>query len=186
MTDVGHELIAMPTVGMLTADHTLLLPRQHVTSCAALTARVRRNVLSTCHRLSTLVNSDLLLFEHGMLAATAGGCGISHAHLHAMTAPPGIPELPDESKRWISLPVDDPFEAAWRVGDPNGGYLLWGTVRADGTQLLFARPAPAHLPSQYLRQRLAVILTSDQWDWRLIDDGGALAAHASRLKALCR
>jgi diadenosine tetraphosphate (Ap4A) HIT family hydrolase len=177
----GH--VVMPSLGPLVYGHLLLLPREHVTGLAfedetktqALLAEVDALALFCAERLGTPV-----LFEHGARSGVAaGGCGVSHAHLHAVPAkegdvPCGPPLLP--GVEWEEVGPRSWPAAARDVSLRNGSYLYFRD-QSRGNYVGGVRS----LPSQTLRKYVAECIGQPAWDWRADAQMGVVLKSAGRL-----
>jgi diadenosine tetraphosphate (Ap4A) HIT family hydrolase len=154
--------VLVPSLGPLARGHSMLIPTQHCPSFAALDDDQRgkaQQLVALYSRALTPPGRATVVFEHGMLRGSAGGCGICHAHIHI-------------------VPVDDVDLSPPEIGD-----AVWEPLRRDGWIASLPRDseyvmvgtssgpvyaARVHdLPSQFMRRWLADRLGHDQWDWRL-------------------
>src|SRR5262249_2185605 len=102
----------MPSLGPLAPGHSLLCPKTHTRSFAALDRR-HHEACATMKaalraRLTERYGGEVHVFEHGM--ARAGGrvvCTVDHAHMHFVPLPRGLDA--GLSDQWI--PFDGSFEA---------------------------------------------------------------------------
>src|SRR5260370_5986666 len=77
----------LPTLGQLIEGHLLVIPGRHLTSMGDLMPDESKQLEAICDSVRwTLqeVYGQALFFEHGIRGAGSGGCGIEHAHLHAV------------------------------------------------------------------------------------------------------
>jgi hypothetical protein len=100
-----------------------------------------------------------LFFEHGARTSDSGGCGISHAHLHAV--PFSLDKDPIEKLMGtFHFEVVSNLPELKRI-EPHKSYLYYESVRGSKYVL-----HPPHIPSQYIRRLLAEALGIERWDWR--------------------
>jgi diadenosine tetraphosphate (Ap4A) HIT family hydrolase len=171
-----------PTIGELAPEHLLLVPWAHVPSFTHLgpsEIHSAEDILRRHIDLLAAPDSKVVIFEHGMAShSAAGGCGISHAHLHLVNVPRSLtieplPEPDDET--WSPL---EPRQPLVDLGD-RSGYLLVGCE-----EQWWARSVE-DLPSQYLRRWLAGRLGLQDWDWREAEPG-SLGQRADAVRMLHR
>src|SRR5579872_1366668 len=77
----------VPSLGQLTEGHLLILPAGHI--CAI--ADLPNGHISEFEHLRSKIKAALqetyghcIFFEHGIRGEGSGGCGIDHAHIHAV------------------------------------------------------------------------------------------------------
>lgn len=172
----SESFAVMPSLGALTAGHSLLCPRAHVTSFArlgrALHAEYERTAAMLRARLADLYAGPVHVFEHG--TAAAGGrvlCSVDHAHMHFVP-------LPDPADLAVTL------DHGWMVFDGSlatlerltGGreYILYEGPERVGRLLM----APSGgFESQHMRKLIAARLgVPAQWNWRHAPDPSAADA----------
>jgi diadenosine tetraphosphate (Ap4A) HIT family hydrolase len=102
---VNENWCLLPSLGPVSPQHLLLVPRRHVTCSVHLTGAA-----DLVHGLRSVVRSGLasaregvLLFEHAN--SPTGGCGITHAHVHAVITQ-GVAVEPDFFPDLQASPVD--------------------------------------------------------------------------------
>jgi len=154
--------VAFPSLGALADGHVLISPKRHWHSLAALPDDVLSDFLALRAGIAQHLEhlyGPCVQFEHGVVEGRGGGCGIDHAHLHLVPAPHGI------HFRDI-LPSHLNLETLCSLGDMRermSGNVPYIFVQ-DETGSFWARID--HLPSQYLRRRLACAIGHGKWDWR--------------------
>jgi diadenosine tetraphosphate (Ap4A) HIT family hydrolase len=164
----NEDFFVTPTVGELGPDHLLVIPRAHIPSFGHLSrdhALEAERIIDTHSALLSDERTKVIVFEHGMVShSAAGGCGISHAHVHLVSVPRAfeIGPLPEPNGFHPWTPVS-PGEFLSRANQ-GSGYLLIG---CEGT---FWTRQVENLPSQYLRRWIAGRLGKAQWDWREATD----------------
>jgi diadenosine tetraphosphate (Ap4A) HIT family hydrolase len=174
------HLKVLPSLGHFVKGYLLLVPKSHYCSFAD---APREAILEVEQVKATLIQhlspvyGPYVFFEHGTRTSGSGGCGIYHAHLHA---------LPLDAKEVISsLKVEFPHRAVRSLLDlkdatPNVSYLYCGD--SSGQSWLFF---PTFLPSQYMRRMIAESAGISQWDWRRSGrEGGLLATRTEVLRVL--
>ncbi|MCX4216286.1 HIT domain-containing protein [Pseudomonas sp. MCal1] len=161
-----ESFVAFPCIGQLVEGHFLVVPRNH--DCTL--AQTRSRIGSTGNELTALLNaahealgrklSASLLFEHGALSPSDGGCGIYHAHLHVLPNAGHIncrdfigSNNTFESKSLELLYEGIPHKQSYAlIGSDEHGFTSWNLT--------------APLPSQTLRKKVAAALDIGEWDWR--------------------
>ena len=122
------------------------------------------------------VFGDYLFFEHGARTADCGGCGITHAHLHALPLRvDGV--LPSLKKQFSHVAVKSITELTRVATDRS--YLYYEESPRQGWVFF-----PAKLPSQYIRRLLADGAGISQWDWRQSGHEKSLLATRDEVASL--
>jgi hypothetical protein len=118
-----------------------------------------------------------VLFEHGIRSEGAGGCGIDHAHMHAVpvTAPGVLNILTREfdGRRIASL-----ADIAGTL-EKNSSYLFF----EDASRERYVFPVE-NLPSQYMRKLVADSIGKREWNWRESGHELELISAVQRLSPL--
>lgn len=159
-----EEFVIFPSLSPLAVGHVMLVPKEHVTS----SVQLRRPAFARLEALRLAIQDQrgtLLFWEHGIAIGAAGGCGVSHAHVHALP-------LPTESARRLEArlaqefpdAVSIPFAALSQEVGSESSYLHWST-RAHGYVDKDTRVA-----SQFMRRAVADALGSPSWDWRDLEN----------------
>lgn len=156
----GFKIV--PSLGHIVQGYLLLIPRDHYCALADLPTESLRELEQLKTMLVGSLRSkygDYILFEHGARTENSGGCGISHAHLHAVP-------LPVEKDLLQTLRASFPHQQIPRISalrgiPPDCSYLYYEDVRGD-CHVFY----PAFLPSQYMRRLIAERLGVEHWDWR--------------------
>lgn len=162
------RFVALPTLGQLFTGSLLLLPVDHIETCALLSGDARRELEDLTVEVTSRAREfgEPVLFEHGATEPTGGGCGIYHAHLHIVP----LPELtsaktlfPEHQTRTTGL------RAAWEALQGTGEYLLMSS--AGETLYSDLSDLSGHYPSQFFRRRIAEhFRLQAPWDWRAYTD----------------
>lgn len=154
----------IPTIGQIVEGHTLILPFKHYTSIGGLPA-VRILELETLiemvkDAIASSYGVQPLFFEHGTVGngKESGGCGIYHMHLHAVPIPSAV-----NFQALISFPIKkiDSFFKLQEIISKGSSYLLY--VDQASNKFVIENE---HLPSQYMRKKLAEAIGSEDWDWK--------------------
>lgn len=152
----------LPTLGQIVEGHLLIVPRVH---CCAL-ADISSEQITELDLLLQKVRSTLqrsyghcVFFEHGVRGVGSGGCGIDHAHMHAVpVACDGVLSVLEREFKGISI---DSLEATRQTVPNNSSYLFFESD--SGSRVVFP---VTNLPSQYMRRLIAGCLGKPNWDWR--------------------
>lgn len=155
---------AIPSLGPLTDGHTLLCPKAHVRSLAALPGRLDAEYQDLADRLhevlTGLYGAAALRFEHGM--ASDGHrvpCTVDHAHLHfvplhGIPAAALVPDLP-----WRR------YDGSLRGLRPLAGPHEYLSLTMPGGVHLVATGAAGTFESQFMRKVVAAHAAA-AWNWR--------------------
>ena len=169
----------VPTLGQISEGHVLIVPTKHYCSLADhpsasdeldfLFRRVRkaiRKLYGVC-----------IFFEHGIRGSGSGGCGIDHAHMHAVpVAGDGVlAVLARDFGGWQIQRLADINEKV----DPSSSYLFYEASSAKR----YVFPVQ-DLPSQYMRKLVAESIGKRDWDWRKAGYEPALISTIQRLTPL--
>ena len=159
----------IPSLGPLVLGHSLLCPKYHVRSFAAVPGDLHAEFreISACLRraLSEKYGNSIYLFEHGM--AAAGGrilCTVDHAHLHFLPLPRSFDGEVAADQRWTEFD-GSPASLQQIAGDRE--YIFYETP--DGVCRLLT--GELTLESQYMRKLIAEGLgRAAHWNWRETPD----------------
>lgn len=161
-----ERFVVLPSLGQLAPGHLLLLPREHVTSFGALNKGARQEAQRLCLHISRMLDerfSTPVCFEHGSSGnGHAGGCGITHAHVHFVPAQNRrVRTPPSVGSGWRQLACSAWLDEAAALAAQRVSYLLW---HPPGELPLLE--IASNLQSQYLRRYVAAALGHPRWDWR--------------------
>jgi ATP adenylyltransferase len=169
----------LPTLGHFVKGYLLVVPRLHYCTLADTPPEVIREVeeiKGTLTRRMSSLYGRYVFFEHGARHARSGGCGIDHAHLHALplSAAEVLPKLKDQfpHRRIGSL-----FELKSETS--NASYLYCEDSPSESWVFF-----PTFLPSQYMRQLIAEALGISHWDWRQSGREDALLATRTEVLSI--
>src|SRR5262249_25666393 len=76
-----------PSLGQIAEGHVLITPLQHYTATAEMPLTLIADMEDVCSRVRSalqLTYGRCMFFEHGTRTKDCGGCGIYHAHMHAL------------------------------------------------------------------------------------------------------
>ena len=161
----------VPSLGPLVPGHSLLCPKVHVRSFAALDRHhhgAYAGMKATLReRLRERYGGEIHVFEHGM-AGTGNRvvCTVDHAHMHFLPLPSAFDAGLDDE--WI--PFDGSLEAL-RELSAGAEYVLYEPPA--GTAQLLRAGGPG-IESQHMRRLIAAGLgASAHWNWRTAPDAAA-------------
>jgi ATP adenylyltransferase len=179
---VEGDVKAFPSKGALVAPWVLLVPRAHVLSMSELDRGARHSLVSLLPRvaesLSAAFGCSVTLFEHG--AVTRGssfGCGLDHAHLHAVCLPFDLLDRATElfpEITWTSS------AAPWERTTAERAYLSV----TDRTGRWFSA-SPQTVPKQFFRQVIASALgRANEYDYDAFTQVTAVTECVDRLRTV--
>jgi diadenosine tetraphosphate (Ap4A) HIT family hydrolase len=168
----------VPSLGQIVEGYLLIVPIKHYTAMADLPAELLGELSSLCLRVRNALSEvygPALFFEHGIRGNQSGGCGIDHAHMHAVPFT-GVSEPIEELKKSHSLKLISGILEIDQQVAPNSPYVYYEQTneQAWACEIDF-------IPSQYLRKILAESLGINSWDWRECGREQALITSLERL-----
>ena len=170
----------LPTLGQITEGHLLISPAQHLCALADLADEQTQQLESLCLKVKSVLRrayGACVFFEHGVRGVGSGGCGIDHAHMHAVPAEAdGVLNILME--RFNGGRVGSLGEVNRRVSR-DSSYLFFEHV--SGQRYVF--PVD-NLPSQYMRKLVADSIGKTDWDWRECGREPELVSTVRRLSPL--
>jgi diadenosine tetraphosphate (Ap4A) HIT family hydrolase len=152
----------IPSLGQLVDGHLLVVPRRHFCAIADLPDRSVSELEILCDEVRLTLRrayGDCVFFEHGIRGAGSGGCGIDHAHMHAVPVL-GNGVLGILTEKFAGTAIRGLGDLKNRVGRKLP-YLFF----RDRLGQRFVFPVE-HLPSQYMRKLIAESSGEAEWDWR--------------------
>jgi hypothetical protein len=161
----------------LAEGHLLIIPEKHFRAVADLPA-LQLQELETLYRFveSTLreVYGACICFEHGIRGERAGGCGIDHAHIHAVpVAGEGVLNALTQEFRGFRIGSLSDIRTSFSC---NSSYVFF----EDFVSGRFVFPVE-DLPSQFVRKLVAKSIGTPVWDWRQCGHEPGLIATQQRL-----
>lgn len=158
-----------PGLGALEVGYLLIIPSSHITSFSQVREDDMRELFSIVqvlkHQIYSKLGVDCVIFEHGLAysedAMKSSYCGhcVDHAHFHVCPTSSNfsMSQLESQSKVYQLSSLEQ-----LRVWKDINYVFYWGLC---GNMRVFL-PNSA-VPSQYLRQRWAAQLNTDEWDWAI-------------------
>jgi len=172
------RLAVIPSLGQIVEGYLLILPSRHCKALGDLTATEVNELTTVSWRVGKVLAEEYgryVLFEHGTRSEGVGGCGIYHAHLHAV--PLGAISDPVEVLK-AKFPYEEMADLT-EISRRSAGlpcYLFYQDL--DIRSYLFDT---GPLPSQYLRKLLAEAMGEKVWNWRNAGREERLLATIRRL-----
>jgi len=119
-----------------------------------------------------------IFFEHGAVSrARKGGCCIDHSHLHAV--PANVDIYSDIERHFTGRRIESIKEIKEQL-ERQKSYFYY--ENQEGEKFVFE--LNESVPSQYLRQVLAVRLGTNRWDWRIHPEYERFNRTLERLRGL--
>jgi diadenosine tetraphosphate (Ap4A) HIT family hydrolase len=170
----------LPTLGQIAEGHLLIVPVPHLCAVADLPNGSLGELENLCQQVRSVLRGEYgecVFFEHGMREAGSGGCGIDHAHIHAVPVrADGVLDILMQEFQGSNVHslVD------MKTGlDQNSSYLFF----EDASSQRHVFPVK-HLPSQYMRKLVAESIGKSDWDWRKFGHEPELISTVQRLAPL--
>jgi diadenosine tetraphosphate (Ap4A) HIT family hydrolase len=170
----------IPSLGQIVEGHLLIVPKQHYCATADLPIEQIAELDSLCERVRDALRTtygNCVFFEHGMRGQWAGGCGVEHAHMHA---------VPVAANGVLHMLAQEFSDSKVRLLED-----IKQTVPGESSYLFFEDAAgdrhtfPVNnLPSQYMRKLVAESLGKSDWDWRRRGQEPELVSTVQRLSPL--
>lgn len=174
----SDDFALVPSLGQVAEGHLLLLPIVHCTAIGDLTGSLLEDFTGICDAVLEILRREYgpcVAFEHGVRSGGAGGCGISHAHLHFVPLAPSLDPIGSLQLKFPHKRLGDLSELG---NESKGmvGYILY----ADSNSRINLFDTPS-LESQYIRKILTTNLGMHEWDWRAAGREERLLATLNRL-----
>ena len=174
------DFCIFPSLGQITAGHLLVTPEKHYCALADLNGER----LDELEGIIRLVRTELvrtygkcIFFEHGVRGEGSGGCGIDHAHLHAV--PVAADGVMDILMREFGGSVIRRLADIDEVIKQESSYLFFEDSCANRYAFQVKE-----LPSQYMRKLVAESMGKSGWDWREYGQEPELIATLERMTPL--
>jgi diadenosine tetraphosphate (Ap4A) HIT family hydrolase len=158
----GRYFRIVPSLGQIVEGHLLVIPVEHHRALADLPHSRAAELDDLCRYTRSVLTQkygSCVLFEHGARGEGSGGCGIDHAHMHA------VPVMADGvlsilAREFTGGDIASLAEIP-RLLAPGSSYLYF----EDASRKRYAFPVQ-NLPSQYMRKLVADSIGKTDWDWR--------------------
>jgi diadenosine tetraphosphate (Ap4A) HIT family hydrolase len=174
----SSQFAVIPSLGQIVEGYLLVLPINHFKALGDLPGALLQEFAAICERVGITLKDQYgpyILFEHGTRSEGVGGCGIYHAHLHAVP----LAEVPDPVD---ILKLRFPYAELTHlneIGKRSAGLSSYLFYQDSHSKLYLFDTGP--LPSQYMRKLLADALGNQDWDWRTAGREERLLATIQRL-----
>jgi diadenosine tetraphosphate (Ap4A) HIT family hydrolase len=159
----SEEFVVVPSLGQIVEGYLLLVPTKHWTALGDLSESLLGELADLCQSVAAILRKEYgscVLYEHGTRSASAGGCGIYHAHLHAVPSSKSLDQSELLKSKFSYSEIVDLNDI--RSGTEHlPAYLFY--QNPQGRSYVFDTGS---LPSQYMRRLLAEELGNPEWDWR--------------------
>lgn len=159
--------------------HVLIVSRRHVTAMADLTVLESHELSDICERVRNVLEAcyvNCIFFEHGIRSSGSGGCGIDHAHVHAVPVTgAGVMNI---LERKFNRHRVARFSDILDLLSKETSYVYFESN--EGERQVFETP---FIPSQYMRRLVCESLGKQNWDWRTAGFEPDLIATVQRLSA---
>lgn len=169
----------LPTLGQFVKGYLLIVPTIHYCRLADMPSEALLEVeyvkTLLVGRLQSLYG-NYTFFEHGGRTSDSGGCGIYHAHLHALPLEADI-TLPKLKEQFPHKSLGSLLEL--KSVESVASYLYYEDTSAH-SWLFF----PKFLPSQYMRRLMAEAAGISRWDWRCSGREDAFLATRSEVASV--
>jgi diadenosine tetraphosphate (Ap4A) HIT family hydrolase len=174
----SEEFVLVPSLGQIAEGHLLLLPTKHWTALGDLPEPLLGEFRGLSKSVTTILSEEYgsgITFEHGVRAGGTGGCGIYHAHLHAVPISEALDPVDFLKSKFSYKRIEDLIEIK-KLSEGKSEYLFYQDSRSRA--YLFDVP---NLASQYMRRVLAEVLATHDWDWRSAGKEDRLLTTLNRL-----
>jgi diadenosine tetraphosphate (Ap4A) HIT family hydrolase len=172
------QLCVVASLGQIVEGYLLVLPMQHYRALADAPHGFNEELADLKNSVRAVLSAAYgrcVFFEHGTRSENSGGCGIYHAHLHAVPLVQRTDPIVRLKQRFALKGISG-IEKIGETIDPIDSYLYYQDL--DSRE--YVCPVD-HLPSQYMRRLLAETLGRPNWDWRECHQEGALLSTIARL-----
>jgi diadenosine tetraphosphate (Ap4A) HIT family hydrolase len=153
----------VPTISPIVKNHILLIPKRHVTAQTHLSleeseefAFIEREITAKLIQEETSV----VFFEHGIGRGAAGGCGVSHCHIHVMPLDQSIAE--SFIQRFQRLEVGATSKGLTSISATQS----YTYVHLESGTSAISMVREGIFPSQFLRNLLEDTLGMPHSNWR--------------------
>lgn len=175
-----------PSLGQISEGHVLITPLRHYTAMADMPLEMISDLENICNVVRSALEQiygQCVFFEHGTRTSECGGCGIYHAHTHAVPIASG--RVFETLRERFALSALGSLSKLQTAVPPERSYLFFEDTNANR----FITVAD-YLPSQYMRKLLADSIGKSDWDWRevgfepeLLRTFNAISCHLQSLTA---
>jgi len=174
----SNNFAVVPSLGQIVESYLLVLPIKHFKAIGDLPRHYLDEFVAVCQCVGEVLNNESgpnILFEHGTRSEGVGGCGIYHAHRHAV--PLGKVSDPVDALK-SRFPYAELTHLS-EISKQSAGLPSYLFYQDSHARLFLFDTGP--LPSQYMRKVLADALGKDDWDWRIAGREERLLTTMQRL-----
>jgi len=169
-----------PSLGQIVEGHLLIVPVHHCCALADLPNEQVNDLDFLCRQVRLTLQdayNNCVFFEHGIRREGSGGCGIDHAHMHAVpVSANGVLDI--LMRQCGGCDVDNVANINECI-NPKASYLFFEDASAKRRVFAVER-----VPSQYMRKLVAESLGKADWDWRKCGQEPELISAIHRLTPL--
>jgi diadenosine tetraphosphate (Ap4A) HIT family hydrolase len=165
------NFVVLPDIAPLVEGHILIISREHhlsMGSCGLFDELVE--LKEHVQRMVSACYSQPIFFEHGSMKPKHCGSSIDHAHLHCLPLPI---DLNKGIHSRLTRNTINRLHELDRYSERKQSYLYFENV-AHVQYSYSLDGAESALPSQYLRQVIAVAAGLKNWNWHTIIGDPAL------------
>ncbi len=158
----SKNFFVMPSIGQMIEGYLLIVPKHHYLSIGQMPEVLIAEVEAIKDYVSkqlTRLYGPPIFFEHGPIRE-AGGCGVYHAHLHAVPCGQLHGILDRISKDFEIKRTDSLVELREYVA-MNESYVYFEDITGEKYSFVVDE-----IPSQYFRRLIAELMNNTRWDWR--------------------
>jgi diadenosine tetraphosphate (Ap4A) HIT family hydrolase len=177
----SNRFAVLPSIGQLVEGYLLVVPINHFKAVGDLPVSYLDEFIKICDWVGGILKDQYgpyILFEHGARSLGVGGCGIYHAHLHAMPLAKASDPI-DLLK--LRFPYTE-FAGLNEISAHSACLSSYLFYQDSNARLYLFNTGP--LPSQYMRKLLADSLGENDWNWRNSGREERLVATIERLSGL--
>lgn len=174
----NENFAVIPSLGQIVEGYLLIVPTKHYTALADLPSELHEELPLLCLDVRSMLSQvygPALFFEHGIRGTQAGGCGVEHAHLHAVPFTSFREPFEELKTHHCFKGIDSISELSQQVS-LDSPYLYY--EQTNGQAWVCETET---IPSQYVRKLLAQSIGNESWDWRVSRREQALLSSISRL-----
>lgn len=158
----SDHLTIVPTIGQIVPGHVMIIPKTHITAFADASPEALLDLSNAKERLRKILlrkHGGCIFFEHGTRSQDLSGCGIYHAHMHAV--PIAYSSTPTNLVHGIHFADTVEFGSPLFKVSPDASYVFF----ENSVRRCFVAEV-VQLPSQILRKAVAQLANNSRWDWR--------------------
>jgi len=159
----SSNFAVIPSIGQIVEGHLLLVPINHYTAIADMPVGLILEAVALQTNIRTVLTKSYgssVFFEHGIRNGEPGGCGIDHAHLHAVPLAASSDPVQLLKQQHAFKSINDISDISRQIPF-NASYLFYEEI--TGQKWVFETD---WIPSQYVRKLLAETVGNDSWNWR--------------------